>query len=214
MALFSQSAEDALKAAISMQSKIIEFNRDREKNNDPSIVIGIGLHTGSVILGTVGEHKRIETTVISNAVNLAARLEGLTKLYGAKILISADTLFKLIRSEELQPIEYHHRFLGKVKVKGQNQAVAVYEIYDAEIESQAVVSYKDRTKPKFWRAIVLFHQKEFEEALKIFEEIGTLQNEEGQVIFTDLAADRYARRCRDYIDRGVPENWDGTEDFN
>lgn len=81
------------------------------------IEIGTAIHTGNLMLGTIGEQERMETTAISDAVNLAFRLEGLTKLYGASIVISQDSLFNLE-----SPTSYQFRFLDRVRVKGKNEA--------------------------------------------------------------------------------------------
>jgi two-component system sensor histidine kinase ChiS len=74
------------------------------------------------MLGTIGEEQRMETLVISNSVNLASRLEGLTKLYGAGILISEQTLYRLD-----EPKNYNCRFLGRVRVKGMLNAVSSWK---------------------------------------------------------------------------------------
>jgi signal transduction histidine kinase/DNA-binding response OmpR family regulator len=92
MALFPESPVDAVEAALAMQVQLDEFNTHRATEGYPPIKIGIGLHTGSLILGTIGEEKRMEGTVISDAVNLASRLEGLTKWYGCTLIISEQTL--------------------------------------------------------------------------------------------------------------------------
>ncbi len=91
MALFLEKPEDALKAAIAMGSEVTIYNTHRQKCNYPPIRVGTGLHTGSLMLGIIGEAERMQGTVIADAVNLAARLESLTKRYGASIIISEPT---------------------------------------------------------------------------------------------------------------------------
>ena len=120
MALFPDSADDAVNAAIKMQRELHELNQTRPKNSQ--VRIGIGIHTGLLMLGTVGEERRMEGTVISDVVNAAARLESLTKIFGSGIIVSEETLKKL-RSE------YPHRSLGIVRVKGKRQAVSIYEVF-------------------------------------------------------------------------------------
>jgi len=119
MALFPDSADDAVNAAIEMQKELIEFNQTRPKNSQ--VRIGIGIHTGTLTLGTVGEERRMEGTVISDVVNAAARLETLTKIFGCGVIISEETLKKLNST-------YPHRSLGIVRVKGKRQAVSIYEV--------------------------------------------------------------------------------------
>ncbi|MGF1534978.1 MAG: ATP-binding protein, partial [Elainellaceae cyanobacterium] len=92
MAIFPNAPDDAIQAAISIQRQVSQYNQARQAGGEAAIAIGIGIHTGSLILGTIGEEERMESTVISDAVNLAARLEKLTKLYGAGIIVSAQTL--------------------------------------------------------------------------------------------------------------------------
>ncbi|HBB31682.1 MAG TPA: hypothetical protein DDZ80_23260 [Cyanobacteria bacterium UBA8803] len=164
MALFPRAPEDGLQAAIEMQQHVALYNIQRQKFGKLPITIGVGLHTGSLMLGTIGEEQRMESTVISNAVNLASRLEGLTKTYGASIIISGHTLFRLEGK-----LNYNYRFLGQVQVKGKKHLVPVFEVFDSEPESIKVL--KNSTKPKFEEAIILYHQHHFEEAYQIFQEI-------------------------------------------
>ncbi|TGM52792.1 adenylate/guanylate cyclase domain-containing protein [Leptospira adleri] len=123
MALFPDSPDDAVEAAKEMKATLEDHNQSRlERNYDP-IRIGIGIHTGVLMLGTIGEEARMDGTVISDAVNLASRIEGLTKEYGVDILLS-DESYQKIRNRK----KYVFQELGKVSVKGKENTVGVYEI--------------------------------------------------------------------------------------
>ena len=98
MALFKSSANDSIKAAIGMQRYLNRYNRNSYKDKTHKINIGIGINTGEMMLGTLGEVNRMEGSVISDAVNLASRLEGLTKIYKVGIIISEET-YKNINEE-------------------------------------------------------------------------------------------------------------------
>ncbi|MCK5524133.1 MAG: response regulator [Thiomargarita sp.] len=197
MALFPKTVDDAVRASVEMHKQLGIFNQNRVKNNLQPIKVGIGLHKGTLMLGTIGEKKRMEGTVISDAVNLASRLEGLTKIYGTSILISDDILNAL---EE--PEQYHYRFLGKVRVKGKNASVRVFEVLDSEPDE--VRKKKIALKSKFNQAIEIYYKKKFKSALKQF-----------QSILMDLPEDSvsffYSERCEYYLEEGVPDNWDGVE---
>jgi signal transduction histidine kinase/class 3 adenylate cyclase/CheY-like chemotaxis protein len=200
MALFPEAAGDAVQTAMAMQKEVTKYNQYRQQKGEIPISIGIGLHTGNLMLGTVGESERMETTVIADAVNLASRLEGLTKLYGAGILISEHTLLQL---EDLQT--YQYRFLDRVRVKGKNEPVAVYEIYDENLETSAKL--KTQTRPKFEEAAVMYYRQSFEKAQSMFAEILTLNPQ-------DKAAMLYIKRCQHYQQYGVSEAWDGVTDLD
>jgi class 3 adenylate cyclase len=200
MALFPQSSADmALQAAIQIQHEVSNFNQYRQNQSDRAIAVGVGLHTGKLILGTIGEPKRMETTVISDAVNLASRLEGLTKLYGASILVSGETLFTL------DPEEYSYRWLGRVKIKGRHEPVSVFEVYDGE--PATIVKLKNQSKVFFESAVVYYSQREFAQAERIFRDIL-------EINIDDRAAKMYAERCEHYQNHGVPTEWSGIEGFH
>lgn len=99
MAVFDRPgnhAEDALSAAVIMQQRLKEFNSDRaEYNLEEPLNIGIGIHTGIGMIGTVGSDRRMDSTVIGDVVNTAARLEELTKLYGSSIIASETAIAHL-----------------------------------------------------------------------------------------------------------------------
>jgi two-component system sensor histidine kinase ChiS len=197
MALFPRTVDDALQAAIAMQYQVSLYNLERQAEGYPSIAIGVGLHTGSLMLGTIGEEQRMESTVIADAVNLASRMEGLTKLYGGDILISEQTLSLLN-----EPEKYSHRFLGRVTVKGKKAPVAVFEVY--ETDSDSIKALKTQTRAEFERAVELFELQKFAEAQRLFESL--LQINEG-----DKAARLYAERSQKAQTDAQKSIWDGVE---
>lgn len=122
MALFA-NADDALQAGLAMLAALEGFNAERRATGLPPIEIGIGINTGSLMLGTIGEKHRMDGTVISDAVNLAARIEGLTKDYAAPMLISEFTYRELSNPEAsaIRPVDV-------VVVKGKTRPVAIYAV--------------------------------------------------------------------------------------
>ncbi|HUZ18895.1 MAG TPA: adenylate/guanylate cyclase domain-containing protein [Spirochaetia bacterium] len=167
LALYPGSPEDALRSAIRMIEYLHEYNGYRKNSGYRAINIGIGIHTGNLIVGIIGDNERMQGTVISDAVNLASRVQDVTKLYGANIIISQDTFVRLEN-----PTDYNFRFLGKVKVKGKDQTVSLFEVFDGELPDR--VALKSKTKQEFEDAILLFSQRKFSEASAAFRRIAAL----------------------------------------
>ncbi|TGM96430.1 adenylate/guanylate cyclase domain-containing protein [Leptospira yasudae] len=123
MAIFPSRAEDAVEASLAMMRALRRFNELRKEKNQDPIDIGIGIHTGHLMLGIIGHENRMEGTVIGDSVNLASRVEGLTKEFKCSIIASEVTIASLKDKDQFQ-----HEFLDEVKVKGKSQAVKVYKI--------------------------------------------------------------------------------------
>lgn len=196
MALFPDSPMNAVDAAIEMLDEVHKLNVKRHEWGRIPIQIGIGIHTGAPMLGIIGEEKRFEFTVISDAVNLASRIEGLTKAYSASILISEDTLVSLSDSSK-----YLHRMVDKVKVKGKNKPVIIYEILNGN--SERIIELKLSTKKQFEDGVNLYLEEKFDEASVIFKDI--LKKDP-----RDTAVSLYLERAKYYTMHGVPVNWEGA----
>ncbi|NEP01700.1 MAG: response regulator [Symploca sp. SIO2E9] len=186
MALFSGSADDAVRAGIDMLQGLAKYNLSRQDSNIEPLKIGIGINTGSSMLGTVGGYNHMDGTVIGDAVNLAARLESLTKDYGVSLLISHQTLIRL-----QDPTKYNLRFIERVKVKGKSRAVAVFEVFDGD--ETAIKEGKLATKKIFEEAVLLYHRQSFQKAAQLFENCVQLNHQ-------DLAAKLYLERCQQQND--------------
>lgn len=195
MALFPD-AESAITTAIEMQREVEKLNRRLAEGGQMQIKIGIGIHTGEMMLGTIGESERMEGTVISDVVNVASRIEGLTKIYEAPILISSSARMKL-----KQAPAFTLRTLDRVRVKGKQQWVDIVEVLDGE--SGERLRNKLETKQAFEEAVTAFQNQRFEEALQRFEKLGGRQE-------NDRAVAIYRERCEQFIEMGIPENWDGA----
>jgi class 3 adenylate cyclase len=198
MALFTGASDNAVNAALEMQQELIRYN---EKERLPAgripIRIGVGIHSGALMLGIIGEHERMESTVIADAVNLASRLEGLTKIYGCGIIISEAVTNKLSEKPACRLRE-----LDLVKVKGKEQAVRILEILHESIDDQA--AQKATTSDDFARGLDAYRRARFDEAIAIFQGV-LIANP------ADTAAKLFLERCESHQKTGVPEDWDGIE---
>jgi adenylate cyclase len=181
MALFPKNVNDAVDSAISIQQEVVRFNEDRIKRNELPIAIGIGIHTGNLMLGTVGEENRMDGTVISDAVNLASRIEGLTKSLGAPIIISEAAWLEIEYVNK-----YEHRLLGKMKVKGKKNAVSLIEIIENKSDERAALKIK--TRNVFEKAIDLFDRGNFADAELEFRSLL-------KVFPNDMATEHYVLLC-------------------
>lgn len=121
MALFPGSPDDAVAAAVTMRRALQEYNAGRERGGYVAIRFGIGIHTGPLMLGTIGENRRMDSTVISDTVNAASRLEGLTKKYAVDILLSGKTVEAL-----KDPGAFTMEFVAIETVKGKIKPIEVF----------------------------------------------------------------------------------------
>ncbi|MCM2333768.1 MAG: bacteriohemerythrin [Anaeromyxobacteraceae bacterium] len=199
MALFPRGADDAVAAGVGMLQALEGFNASRGREGRPRIGIGVGLNHGMVTLGTVGGAGRIEGTVVSDAVNLASRLEGLTKVYGAPLLVSEAALYALDDAANRTV-----RFVDRIRVKGKRQPQSLYEVFEAD--PPALREAKRATRPWFEEAVAYYHLREVGLAEPLLRRCL-------EAAPHDAAAALYLRRCGDYLATGRHEGTgelDGT----
>ena len=197
MCLFLHDPKDAVKSSIEMLVQVEEYNISRVNKSRIPLKVGIGLHTGKLVLGVIGDDKRMNVNVVSDSVNTASRMEGLTKHYGASIIMSEHTLQGLIEEKAI-----HYRFLGMVKVKGKSTPLKIYEVMDGI--SNEINNIKIETKEAFEAGISHYFKKDFINAAAEFKKV-TVQNSH------DVSAQMYLELSAKYMVEVVPENWSGVE---
>lgn len=165
MALFFH-ADEALYAAVEMLEALDEFNILRLQEKCPPIQIGIGINTGSLIVGTVGFEERMDCSVMSDTVNVASRVETLTRNFGIELLISEETYQQLKDKKQ-----FHIRFLGLTPMKGKTRLIKVYEVFNHN--SPKEIQLKTDYAPLFNKALTHYQKQEFVEASTLFEHILT-----------------------------------------
>ncbi|MCC3409611.1 MAG: PAS domain S-box protein [Microcoleus sp. PH2017_10_PVI_O_A] len=182
MALFSEGADNAVKAGIAMLHTLAEYNQHRASMGGVPVQIGVGINTGSLMLGTVGGNSRMDGTAIGDAVNLASRMESLTKNYEVPLLITQQTFDRLTN-----PADYAIRVIDRVQVKGKSEWVTVYEVFDADLPE--LKAGKLATLQLFAQAWSLYNIYNFSEAATLFADC--LRQNPG-----DRVAQIYLDRCQ------------------
>jgi class 3 adenylate cyclase len=178
MALYpgEHGPDDAIRSAIAMQNKIVEYNGHRAKMGYQPIAMGVGIHTGDLMLGVVGVSDRMENTVISDSVNLASRLQAITKAFNIALAISEQS-FKELED----PGSYKYRFIGKVKVKGKAAPISVFEIFDGIAPD--LFERKMKANTFFEQGMLSYYQKDFAGAMYYFKRALDIIPEDGASSF-------------------------------
>ncbi|MEV9615644.1 CHASE2 domain-containing protein [Aliarcobacter butzleri] len=183
----------ALKASLEQLEVLEKLNVELQKENLPKIDIGIGLNTGTVIVGEMGSSLRSDYTVIGDTINLGSRVESLCKYYDSKLNISNFTKDKLQE-------EYIFRFLDLVKVKGKNEPVEIWQVLG---KGEAKESLKEELD-LYHKAIEFYKNSDFINALEIFESLENNENKTNKNIYKI-----YITRCKEFI-KTPPKNFDGV----
>lgn len=193
LALFPDGADDALRGAVAMSRGLQGYNRER--GDLPRLRFGLGLHSGPVVLGTIGDLDHLQCGVIGDAVNTASRVEALTKHFQAALLLSEEA-----RAALETPEAFSLRYLGQVGVAGRVEPLSVYECLDDLAESQRLSRLEAR--PRFEHAVSLFQAGDWSEAAALFAACADGCPD-------DDVARAFESRCRSRAENAI--GWDGVE---
>lgn len=193
----AQDTKDCVRAALAMRRELRQLNQKWREEGRMGLGMGIGINQGEVIVGNIGSHERMDPTVIGDSVNLASRLEGLTRIYGVDILVGAS-------AAELARDEVHLRSVARVQVKGKSKPVDVFTFVGARDEE---------VDPEFLKWI-----DTYEEGLEKFR---TRDFTDAKILFSrflefypdDLLAKMYLDRALEYEQTPPNEAWAAVEVF-
>ncbi|MCT0224068.1 adenylate/guanylate cyclase domain-containing protein [Synechococcus sp. CS-1328] len=189
-----QDEDRAVRAGIAMLEELQHFNRLRGDHGLQPITIGIGLHTDTVVSGNIGSPKRMNYTVIGDGVNLASRLESACKHYGARMLVSDDTVQRLRGT-------YRLREADRVVVKGKTQPVLIHEVLDFHTAEsfpaamEVLNHYRD--------GLVRYRNQSWPGAIAAFERALELHPH-------DRLSQLHLERCHHFQAEPPGPDWDGT----
>lgn len=198
MAVFESGKDNAFKAlntALQIKKGLVSFNEKRKKNDQFLINMGIGIHTGKVLIGNIGNEKRSDYTLIGDAVNIASRLENLTIKYNAFLVIT-DTTYKLIQDRIVA------RELDSIRLRGRKSPLVIYDVlgYQDEINDTIISALKE-----YNQGLIQYRIKRWEGAMVHFNKVLSYLNE-------DEPSNIYLKRCTFYYSNPPSEEWDGVID--
>ena len=215
MALFQDgttSRKDSVDAGLDILQELADINRMRAVTDSRPISIGIGIHYGNVMLGTIGSRTRLDTTAVGDTVNTAARIQDLTKLYQAEMLVSEDVLkngteepaqteqTQRTRSGSFTDLSKGFRSLDVVRLRGKTHPIEIFEAFQHRPEEQ-----RDgilRFEARFQEGRMLYSGKDFAGAANIFRDL--IRNSPSEHLYQ-----LYYRRARKLEQNPPPADWDG-----
>ncbi len=197
MALFGLSADRAVQAGIKMCRALEDLNRESAVRGGPTLRMGVGVNTGELVLGTVGAQDRLQCTVVGDCVNMASRIEQLTKFYHAPFLIGERT-YQRLRAPE----EFSLRIVDRVAVRGKERGVPLYEVLDGEPPGRCAA--KESTRDRLHIAMERYCARDFTTAHEIFTAALALDPE-------DAVLSLFAARAKRYAANAPPFDWRGFE---
>jgi adenylate cyclase len=195
------AAVSAIKAALKMAAKIKTVDTSGITLPESGFGAGIGLNFGECIVGNIGFHDKLDYTVIGDAVNLASRLEALTRVYRHPIIVS-ENMYESAKNE------FIFRKLDVVRVKGKDQPVGLYAVYaafagEAEAGIPRSLILDKEALDQYEKGLKLFFMREFETAEQYFSKVLLIDEK-------DYLSRMYLKRIADFLKNPPPADWDGT----
>lgn len=194
MALFPGDTDEAIQGAVKMLAALRDWNLERAAAGEAPVRVGVGLSAGPLMIGTIGGMDRLDNGVIGDAVNRAARLEGLTKLYGTAMILDENLLRRLSQPERLAL-----RPLDRVVLKGKSEVLRLVEVLDAlpgELAERRL-----RTLEEFRQGVVAWERGDFSAARHRFQICLLADPDDGP-------ARRMVERCDEELAQPTPD-WPG-----
>jgi adenylate cyclase len=188
-------AKNCAHAALAMRRELRQLNEKWRDEGRMGLGMGIGINQGEVIVGNIGSQERMDPTVIGDSVNLASRLEGLTRIYGVDILLG-PTAAELVRDE------FHLRSVARVQVKGKTKPVDAFTFIGARNED--VDSQLLKWLEVYEEGLEKFRARDFTQAKILFSRFLEFYPD-------DLLAQMYLARSLDYERQPPDEAWGAVE---
>ena len=197
MMLFLEKADHGVQTGIEILHMIDAYNQERKEQHRKIIRLGIGMHSGPLMMGIIGDSMRTDAAVISDTVNTSSRMEGLTKHFNVNFILSEETVNKLEDRDR-----FNLRYLGKVQAKGKFNSIDVYECFDVDSEEQ--IKLKKSSLQIFHAGMEAYFSKDMNAARKYFDQVYQLNS-------SDLTAFGFLHKVHGYISLGIPTEWNGIE---
>ncbi|UCE93969.1 MAG: GAF domain-containing protein [Flavobacteriaceae bacterium] len=197
MALFPDGSQNALRASVEMHKSLEGYNKIRKQKDRAPVKVGIGMQNGNLIMGITGDVERLDAAIISDTVNTASRIEGLSKHFSTSILMTEKCLNNLSNPEE-----FVFRYLGPVQVIGKQKPIKLYECINGDHDS--LFEHKSKTLGTFDEGMKLYFNREFAMAAVTFQKIYK-QNKK------DLTAKLFLNRAAHLITEEIDEDWKGVQ---
>jgi adenylate cyclase len=193
----SEDAKKAVRAAYGMRMALRALNQGWKEQGRMGLGMGVGVNQGEVIVGNIGSQERMDPTVIGDAVNLASRLEGLTRVYGVDILIGSSVA-ELVRDE------FHLRSVARVQVKGKTQPVDVLTLLgpkDGSVDKELL-----KWVETYEEGLIKFRERDFNQSKILFSQFLEFYPD-------DNLAKMYLDRALEYEQQPPDEAWNAVEVF-
>ena len=183
-------------ACIDMAQQMVVMRERLKAEGRPEMTVRMGVNSGPMVVGNMGSKQRMDYTIMGDAVNLAARLEGANKFYASGTMISQSTY---AQAKDFIDV----RELDTVRVVGKKEPVTIYQLLDRKGQVSGKLA---EVVAAYTHAMEAYKRRDFVEAQDRFEKALEIVPDDGPSM-------TYAARCTDYIDSPPPDNWDGVFQF-